>query len=211
MEGLYIDMPLRYFLDKLASKSPEPGGGSVAALTGALAAGLVSMVASLTIGKERYQDVQPLITPLLTQSESLRHLMQELIQKDTEAYGALSQVYKMPRNTEEEKTARATALQDALKNACQVPFEIAEKSLEIAKLASQIAEIGNVSAISDAGIAVLLAHVCAQSAVLNVKINIKSIKDIEYNERIWSDTQNILEQTANLEKVVLKLTYNKIE
>jgi formiminotetrahydrofolate cyclodeaminase len=210
MDGVYIDMPLRYFLDKLASKSPEPGGGSVAALTGALGAGLVSMVANLTIDKEKYQDVQPLINTLLMESESLRDQMQELVQKDTEAYSVLSKVYKMSRNTDAEKAIRAVALQDALKKACQVPFEIAEKSLEIAKLAHRVADIGNVTAISDAGIASLLAHACAQSAALNVKINLKSIRDKEYNERIWAEIQGILEQAADLERTVLTLTYKKI-
>ena len=103
---MYIDKPLRHFLDKLAGKSPEPGGGSVAALTGALGAALVSMVANLTLGKEKYKDVQPQVEALLKESEKLRVEMQDLIQKDTEAYGALSEVYKMPKHTDAEKTER---------------------------------------------------------------------------------------------------------
>src|SRR5574342_1264606 len=95
-------------MDKLASKSPEPGGGSVAALTGALGAALVSMVSNLTLGKDKYKDVQPQIEVLLKESEKLREEMQGLIQKDTEAYGALSAVYKMPKTTDGEKAARAS-------------------------------------------------------------------------------------------------------
>lgn len=207
---MYIDQPIQHFMDKLASKSPEPGGGSVAALTGALGAGLVSMVASLTLGKEKYKDVQPQIEQLLKESEKLRTEMQGLIQKDTEAYGGLSAVYKMPKNTDEEKAARTVKMQEALKIACQVPFEIGLKALEVAKLSERAAAIGNVGAVSDAGVAVLLAEACAQSAALNVKINVNSIKDEAYNKDTWTRMQDILKQVAALEKAVMDTTYKKM-
>jgi formiminotetrahydrofolate cyclodeaminase len=207
---MYIDQPIRHFLDKLASKSPEPGGGSVAALTGSLGAGLVSMVCSLTLGKEKYKDVQPQVEALIKESEKLRTEMQDLIQKDTEVYGGLSEVYKMPKNTDSEKAARTAKMQEALKLACQVPFEIGLKSLEVAKLAQRAADIGNVAAVSDAGVAVLLAQACAQSAALNVKINVNSIKDEAYNKQTWSKMQDILKQVAALEKSVMETTYRKM-
>ena len=200
---MYIDQPIRHFLDKLASKSPEPGGGSVAALTGSLGAGLVSMVCSLTLGKEKYKDVQPQVEALIKESEQLRMEMQDLIQKDTE-------VYKMPKNTDAEKAARTAKMQEALKLACQVPFEIGLKSLEVAKLAGRAAEIGNVAAVSDAGVAVLLAQACAQSAALNVKINVNSIKDEAYNKKTWTEMQDVLKQVAALEKSVMETTYRKM-
>ncbi len=207
---MYLDQPIRHFLDKLASKSPEPGGGSVAALTGALGAGLVSMVCSLTLGKEKYKDVQPQIEALLRESEKLRLDMQDLVQKDTEAYGALSEVYKMPKNTDAEKSARTAKMQEALKKACQVPFEIGIKSLELAQLARRAADIGNVLAVSDAGVAVLLAQACAQSAALNVKINVNSIKDDAFNKDTWTRMQDVLKQVASLEKAVMDTTYKKM-
>ena len=207
---MYIDQPIRHFLDKLASKSPEPGGGSVAALTGSLGAGLVSMVCSLTLGKEKYKDVQPQVEALIKESEKLRIEMQDLIQKDTEVYGGLSEVYKMPKNTDAEKAARTAQMQVALKKACQVPFEIGLKSLEVAKLARRAAEIGNVAAVSDAGVAVLLAQACAQSAALNVKINVNSIKDAAYNKETWSKMETVLKQVAELEKSVMETTYKKM-
>jgi formiminotetrahydrofolate cyclodeaminase len=207
---MYIEQPMRHFLDKLASKSPEPGGGSVAALTGSLGAALVSMVANLTLGKEKYKDVQPQIEQLLGESEKLRQEMQDLIQKDTEVYGGLSEVYKMPKSTDAEKAARTAKMQEALKLACQVPFEIGLKSLDVAKLALRAAEIGNVGAVSDAGVAVLLAQACAQSAALNVKINVNSIKDEAYNRETWTRMQEVLKQVAALEKSVMELTYQKM-
>ncbi len=207
---MYMDKPVRHFMDKLASKSPEPGGGSVAALTGALGAALVSMVSNLTLGKEKYRNVQPQIEVLLAESEKLRTTMQDLIQKDTEAYGALSAVYKMPKNTDEEKAARTTAMQAALKIACQVPFEIGLASLELARLAERAAGIGNTGAVSDAGVAVLLAQACAQSSALNVRININSIKDEAYNKETWTRMQDVLKQVAALEKSVMETTYKKM-
>ena len=207
---MYIDQPMRHFMDKLASKSPEPGGGSVAALTGALGSALVSMVSNLTLGKEKFKEVQPQIEELLMESEKLRGEMQDLIQKDTEAYGALSEVYKMPKNTEAEKAIRAAKMQEALKKACQVPFEIGMKSLGIARLAERAAAIGNVAAVSDAGVAVLLANACAQSAALNVRINVNSIKDEDYNKSTWTRMQDVLSQVAALEKSVMATTYQKM-
>ena len=207
---MYIDQPMRHFMDKLASKSPEPGGGSVAALTGALGSALVSMVSNLTLGKEKFKEVQPQIEELLKESEKLRGDMQDLIQKDTEAYGALSEVYKMPKNTDAEKTIRTAKMQEALKKACQVPFEIGMKSLGIARLAERAAAIGNVAAVSDAGVAVLLANACAQSAALNVRINVNSIKDEDYNKSTWTRMQDVLSQVAALEKSVMATTYQKM-
>jgi methenyltetrahydrofolate cyclohydrolase len=207
---MYIDQPLRYFMDKLSSKAPEPGGGSVAALTGALGAALVSMVAGLTIGKEKYMDVQPQMEALLKESEKLRAEMQDLIQKDTEAYGALSGVYKMPKDTDAEKAARTAKMQETLKKACQVPLEIGLKSVEVAKLAQLGADLGNTGVVSDAGVAVLLAQACAQSAALNVKININSIKDEAYNKNAWERMQEALVQVAALEKTVMETTYRKM-
>jgi formiminotetrahydrofolate cyclodeaminase len=136
--------------------------------------------------------------------------MQDLIQKDTEAYGALSEVYKMPKNTDAEKAARTAKMQEALKKACQVPLKIGIKSLEVAKLAERAADIGNVAAVSDAGVAVLLAQACAQSAALNVKINVNSIKDDAFNKENWGRMQRVLDEVGALEKSVMATTYKKM-
>jgi formiminotetrahydrofolate cyclodeaminase len=207
---MIINEPLKNFLDKLASNSPTPGGGSVAALTGSLGAGLVTMVTCLTTGKEKYKDVQPQIDDLLKKSETLRSELQDLIQKDIDVFGSLSLVYAMPKSTDAEKAARTAKMQEVLKAACQVPFEIGEKALEVAKLAKTAAEIGNTGAVSDAGVAVLLANCCAQSAALNVKINVNSIKDTEYNKVTWGRMQEILTQTEALQKTVMGITYQKL-
>lgn len=207
---MYLDQPIRHFMDKLASNAPEPGGGSVAALTGALGAALVSMVANLTLGKEKYKDVQPRIENLLKASETVRNALQDLIQKDTEAFGAFADVYKMPKNTDVEKADRSTKMQETLKKAAQVPLETGLQALEVARLAQCAADIGNTALVSDAGVAVLLAKACAESAALNVKINLNSIKDEAFNNSAWTQMQDVLAQVAKIEKTVLETTYKKM-
>jgi formiminotetrahydrofolate cyclodeaminase len=207
---MYLDESIRYFLDKLASNSPEPSGGSAAALVGALGAALVSMVANLTVGKEKYRDVQKENIALLEMSEGLRAQMQDLIAKDTEAYGALAAVYKMPRNTDSERAIRTDLMQGSLKAACQVPLDIARGALDVAKLAQTAAGIGNSAAVSDAGVAVVLAVACAEAAALNVRINLKSIKDNRYTDETWAAVQHILKQVRTLKEAVAETTYAKI-
>lgn len=207
---MYVEKPMIVFLDKLASRSPEPGGGSVSALVGALGAALISMVANLTLGKDKYADVQDRIEKLLESSEKLRADLQVLVQRDTEVYADVSAAFKLPRETEEEKAERMSRIQEALKKATEVPFEIAEKCLEVARLAETAAEIGNVGAVSDAGVAVLLAEAAAQSAALNVKINVNSIEDRGFTEARWDRIQEILAETAGLRDRVLRLTYEKL-
>jgi formiminotetrahydrofolate cyclodeaminase len=207
---MYVEKPMIVFLDKLASRSPEPGGGSASALVGAVGAALVSMVGNLTLGKEKYAKVQGQVEELLKSSEKCRDELQGLVQKDTEVYGDLSAVFKLPRETDAEKAERAAQIQDALKKATEVPFEIAEKCLEAARLSETAADIGNVGAVSDAGVAVLFAEAAAQGAALNVKINVNSIEDKDFCKSKWARIQEILAETAELREKVLKVTYEKL-
>lgn len=206
----YIAGSIGAFLDKLATASPEPGGGSVAALAGALGAGLVSMVASLTVGKAKYADVQDDIAALLARSELIRVELQRLVQRDTEVYGAVSEAMKLPRDTDDQKEARDRLMQAALIEAAKVPLAISEQALAVARLSLTAAEIGNVNAVSDAGVAVLLADTAAQSGALNVKINIGWIQDQDFNTNSWNRVQEILAETASLRTTVMDLTYEKL-
>ncbi|MBN1135388.1 MAG: cyclodeaminase/cyclohydrolase family protein [Anaerolineae bacterium] len=174
------DKPVTSFLDDLASSLPAPGGGSVAALSGALGAALISMVCNLTLGKKGYEGVQADIEALLTQSEALRHEMVDLLEADVAAYTAYSQAAKMPRDTDEQKAVRTAAMQDALKNATMPPLHIAEAAVKIMDLCMPAAEKGNKWAVSDAGVAVLMAEAALRAAALNVLINLGTIKDQDF-------------------------------
>ncbi|MHB8896707.1 MAG: cyclodeaminase/cyclohydrolase family protein [Candidatus Geothermincolia bacterium] len=207
---MYVKGPMIDYLDKLASGAPEPGGGSASALAAAIGAALVSMVANLTVGKEKYAGVQDRIEELLDGSEKVRVRLQELVQEDTEVYGVLAKAFKMPRETDEDKQKRNEAVQAACKEATMVPYAIAGQCLEVAKLSEIAADIGNVNAVSDAGVAALLAESCAQCAALNVKINLTTIRDAAFNEEKWTGIQDILARALELKDKVVKVTYEKL-
>ena len=174
------EKPVTNFLDELASNAPAPGGGSVAAVSGALGAALVSMVCNLTLGKKAYADVQDEINDLLVESEALRQELTDLLEEDVKAYTGYSKAAKMPRGTEEEKAERQVVMQAALKVATDVPLAIAEAAVKVMDLCMPAAEKGNKWAVSDAGVAVLMAEAALLSAALNVLINLGSLKDEEF-------------------------------
>ncbi len=175
-----VDKPVTNFLDELASNAPAPGGGSVAALSGALGAALVSMVCNLTLGKKAYADVQDEISDLLAESEALREQLTGLLEEDVKAYTGYSKAAKMPRGTAEEKAERQVVMQAALKVATDVPLSIAETAVKVMDLCMPAAEKGNKWAVSDAGVAVLMAEAALRSAALNVLINLGTLKDKEF-------------------------------
>lgn len=207
---MYIDQPMKHFLDKLSSKSPEPGGGSAAALVGAEAAGLVGMVCYLTLGKEKYADVEADIQKLCDASESLRADLQRLLQEDTEAFAEASAAYKLPKDTDEQKKVRLEKIQAGLKKATLVPFEIGAKALEVARLSLTAAEKGNKGAVSDAGVAVVFAEATVQAAAMNVRINLVSIKDEEFVAAKWKAMQVMMKEVVTLREKVLMITYDTI-
>jgi formiminotetrahydrofolate cyclodeaminase len=170
-------MPLDEFLDQLGSSEPAPGGGSAAALGGALAAALLSMVCRLTIGKKGYESVEPEMHQLLARIEPLGRELRNLMQADIDAYNGVMNAYKLPKLTDEEKQTRTRAVQAALKHASEVPLRVAELCAALIDLARPIAEKGNRNAISDAGVGVLMAEAGLRGAALNVSINLASIQD----------------------------------
>ena len=176
---MYLDQPLQHYLDDLASSQPTPGGGSASALTGAIAAALASMVARLTLGKEKYAGVQQEIEQLLQQTENLRNRFQQLMQEDIDAYGRLSESFKMPRETSEERTTRSAAIQARLVDAALVPLEIVERAAELVQYCRRIAEIGNASVLGDVATGSMLASSAGAGAAWMVRANLRAMKDIE--------------------------------
>jgi len=177
---MFTDLRVTEFLDALASKEPVPGGGSGAALAGALSAALVSMVCNLTVGKKGYEEVSDSMAALRDKSEALRRELPALLEADTQVYSRVMAAYRLPRASAEEKAARETAMQTALKEAAEVPLTIAERCAQVVDLALPAAEMGNQWAVSDAGVAVYLAEAAMRAALLNVTINLSSIKDAEF-------------------------------
>lgn len=172
-----LDVRLDDFLDRLASPDPVPGGGSVAALCGALGAALGSMVCNLTIGKPRYAEVEQDLRAALADLEGLRATLSALVEADIAAYEQLSAAYKLPKETDAEKAARSAAIQDSLTDATGVPLQIAEASVAVLSLVPVVVAKGSKVAVSDAGMAALLADTALRSAALNVWINLASDRD----------------------------------
>ena len=177
--------PLQQFLDELASKAPTPGGGGAAALIGAMGAALVSMVCNLTIGKKNHEEVEAEMRETLAAAEALRERLTAMIQADADTFGQVMSAYGLPKDTDEEKQARAVAIQTALKVAADAPLECAKACVELIALSRVVAEKGNKNVVSDAGVAVLAAQAALKSAALNVIVNVNAIKDeVFVHERI---------------------------
>ena len=206
----YAEWSIQAYLDKLAGADPEPGGGSVAALAGALASGLVTMVTALTLGKEKFAAVQDDVADMARKAETLRAELTAFITADAEAYGQVAAAMKLPRDNEVQRKERSRVLQAALKGAADVPLRIAEAAGAVARLSLPAAEKGNPNAVSDAGVAVLLADAAAQSAALNVRINLAWIEDDAFKKDAWTRIEAVLSETGRLRDIVLALTYSKI-
>ena len=210
MSERLTDKTLVTFLDALASSAPAPGGGSVAALSGALGAALVSMVCNLTLGKKKYAAVEPQIAALVEQSEALRHELAELLEADVKAYTGVSKAYGMPRETDEQKAARSAAIQEALKGATVVPMQILETCCRVLDLCTPAAEMGNVYAVSDAGVAALMAEAGLRSAALNVIININAIKDQAFAGEMREKMDALLAGKPALKDQIYDLVVEKL-
>ncbi len=176
---MYTDQPLQDYLHALASEQSTPGGGSAAALSGAMGAALASMVCRLTLGKEAYAGVRQEIEELLRRAENLRSRFQQLFQEDIEAYGRLSASYKLPHETSEERAARSAAIQEQLVEAALVPLEVAERAAELVQCCQRIAEIGNAAVLSDVAIGAILASGAGEGAALLVRFNLRAMKNDE--------------------------------
>ncbi len=205
-----IDLTLKGFADELSRESPAPGGGSVAALNGALSASLISMVANLTYGKKKYKNVWEDMLEIGTQSQRLKDEYLKLVDEDTKAFNLLMDAFKLPKKTDEEKRKREEKIQEATKIAIRVPMQTLEKAVELLNLAEELAEKGNKNALSDAGVAALTAYTAGYAAYLNVLINLGGITDKKYVEKTKSHANEILkkikeEHTRIVEKVTSQL------
>jgi glutamate formiminotransferase/formiminotetrahydrofolate cyclodeaminase len=203
--GPLASMKIKDFLSELASKSPAPGGGSVAALSGALGAALTSMVANLTIGKEKYMEVESDMKKVLKKSEILRKKLTDLIDEDTEAFNDVIAAFKMPKETDDQKSKRSNAIQEGYKTASKIPLETAKTCMQILDVAKIVAEKGNKNSITDAGVSALMARSGVESAILNVKINLGSIKDKSFVDKTIKEIENFHNQTSEKVEYIIKL------
>jgi methenyltetrahydrofolate cyclohydrolase len=159
-------------LERLGSSDPVPGGGSAAALVAAMGAALVAMVAELTIGRPDYAEHEEVVRKLGFDAIERRSELLDLAQRDADAYDLVVQARRMPKESDADRSARSTALHEAMQEAARIPLRAAVVASEVLDLAERIAPLGNRKAVSDAGVAALLAAAGLRGAVLNVRINL---------------------------------------
>jgi formiminotetrahydrofolate cyclodeaminase len=207
---MYLDKPLQNYLDDLASAQPAPGGGSAAALSGALGAGLVCMVSRLTLGKTEYAEAQGEIEIILQQAEKLRSRFQELLQADIEAYTRLSACFKLPRGTTEEKAVRTKAIQERLIEAALVPLEMVESAAELIRCCERVAQIGNARVLSDIATGTMLAQGAAQGASWMVYTNLEAMKNPELVQQLEKRLNNALQTIADGSQQVINRVRERV-
>lgn len=196
------DLTTSKFLDELASGNATPGGGSAAAVMGAMGAALVSMVANLTIGKKGYEAVEGEMRQLLAESEALRTRLAGMVAEDVAAFDSLMAAYKLPKASDAEKAVRSAAIQAGLKLATEAPLACARACAEGVRLAARAVTHGNLNVISDVGVGVLASWSALRSAALNVHINAPQIKDSDFTGRALRELETLLAECGPLSERV---------
>lgn len=204
------DKSIQVFIDELASKAPTPGGGSAAAVMGAQAAALISMVCNLTIGKPKYAEVEAEMQDLLEKSEALRGTLTGMIKADVDVFDRLMATYGLPKDSDEEKAERSAAIQTVLKEATVVPLMCARACAETIALSRIAAEKGNTGVISDAGVAVMAAYGALKSAALNVYINAGGLKDRAFADAKLAELDGILKGADVATEEIYQIVKSKL-
>jgi methenyltetrahydrofolate cyclohydrolase len=201
--------PLESFLDELASGAPTPGGGSAAAIIGAMGAALVSMVCNVTIGKKGHEAVESEMKSVRDESEKLRLRLTALVAEDVAAFDALMAAYRLPKSSEEDKSLRAAAIQSSLLGATEAPLKCARACAEVVALSRRAGEKGYAGVISDAGVGVLAANTGLRSAALNVYINAPSLKDRAFADAATAELEQLLDDCARESELVFDLVRSR--
>jgi formiminotetrahydrofolate cyclodeaminase len=198
-----VENQITEYLDKAAAGTAVPGGGSVAALNAALAAGLTEMVANLTIGKKGYEAVEDEMKSIAETASQLRNKLTAAIDQDADAYTEVMTAYKLPKTTKEETAVRNQKIQYAIKHAALIPLEVARNGLAVIELAGQAIRMGNKNAASDGAVAAMNARTGALAAIYNVKINLSSISDDSFVDELTKEVKELEKRIAQKENEAL--------
>jgi methenyltetrahydrofolate cyclohydrolase len=203
-------VPLETFLDDLASAAPTPGGGSAAAVIGAMGAALISMVCNVTLGKKGFEAVESELRDVLAGAESLRARLTAMVAEDIAAFGALMKAYRMPKATDADKTARTHAIQASLRGATETPLDCARACAGVIALSRRAAEKGFSGVISDAGVGVLAANTALRSAALNVQTNAPMLEDRDFAVRSIVELDQLLADSARESEAVFGIVRGRL-
>lgn len=200
---MLVNLTVREFLDKVAGSDPVPGGGSIAALNGAVASALAGMVAGLTIGKKGYEACEEAMTRIQQLTSIQQQLFVADVDRDSEAYNRVFDCFKLPKATDEEKAARSAAIQEATRFAALVPMQVARNACELMPLIADVARLGNRNAVTDACVAMMAARSAVLGALMNVRINLGSLKDKAFAEQMQSEADELESKACAQEKELL--------
>ena len=206
----YKNETIESFIEALSDKSPVPGGGGASALVSAIGMALGNMVGSLTLGKRKYENVSEDIKKLKYQATVIQTKLIQLVDEDARVFLPLAKAYGMPKNNEEEIAKKDKVMEEALKDACQVPLRIMEESCKAILLQGEFAKKGSLLAISDAGTGVIICKAALQGASLNVFINTGAMKDREYAQAINKSAQSMLDEYCPIADDIFTDVYKKI-
>ena len=201
---------LQSFLDELAGSAPTPGGGSAAAIMGAMGAALVSMVCNVTTAKKGHEAVAPELNAVRDESERLRARLTAMVAEDIAAFDGLMAAYRLPKASEAEKSRRAEAIQTNLRAATETPLACARACAEVVALSRRAGEKGYAGVISDVGVGVLAANSALRSAALNVYINAPALKDRDYALAATAEIEKLIEQCSIESESVFALVRSRL-
>jgi glutamate formiminotransferase/formiminotetrahydrofolate cyclodeaminase len=205
-----VKMNLREFCNETLSDSPAPGGGSVAALMGALGASLGGMVANLSAGKRDWDDKLEYFSDWAVKAQQLKDELLSLVDEDTAAFNKVMDAFALPKESAEEKAARSRAIQEATKYAAQIPLKVMETASKSYELLAEMADKGNPASISDVGVGALATRACIEGAALNVRINLGQLKDEKFKTALANKVQEISESSDTQSKKVSEIVESKL-
>lgn len=206
MNNSLTDLTVKGFLDVTAGKDPVPGGGSISALTGSIAAALTEMVAGLTIGKKKYAEVEEQMKQLAERVQQIRQQLILDVDRDSEAYNVVFAAFQMPKETDEEKAARSAQIQEATKIAANVPMEVARRVYSLLSDIEEVVSNGNQNAVTDGCVAMMSARNAIIGALFNVRINLTSIKDEQFVADMTAEADRLEREVIEREAKVIEYT-----
>ncbi|MGL5314634.1 MAG: cyclodeaminase/cyclohydrolase family protein [Peptostreptococcaceae bacterium] len=210
-----IDMSIIDFSDEVDSNSPAPGGGSVSALASNIGVGLARMMAHLSFGKKKYEaldeNIRVEFVNRFNKLGDLRQELVELVDRDTESFNEVMKAMKMPKSTDEEIKIRKSAIQDATLFSIDVPFKTAKLSLDALKILEYLVQYGNQNAITDIGVGTLMLYSGLEGAILNVKVNLMGLDDIDIKEGYSTKCSAILSEAKEIKDKLINGIHNKLE
>lgn len=201
---MLIDLSVKDFITTTASGDPVPGGGSISALNGALAAALGAMVSRLTIGRKKFADREEDMKMLLAEIETVENTLTLAIDRDSEAYATVMAAFKLPKDTDEEKRIRREEIQAATRGAAEVPMQVARMTASLLPKLEAVANMGNPNAVTDAAVATMCARTAIFGALLNVEINLSSLADVDYVAAMRLEAASLRIEAEEAERRVLR-------